>query len=193
MQRIRASINYGAGAPGVITLYTLTSLPEDATSAQLCCDRLKDALTAGNTLFHDEVSFASDSFVDTIDPATGAITGSDSVTPWTVLGAGSSFIAPPALQLAVTWKTGDIVNGRRVAGRTFVGPLDYGTIQDDGTPTATALTKLEAFANAWTDNGTTDVYAAVWHRPVGGSGGSDHEITAHSFKDKFAVLRSRRD
>lgn len=193
MQRIRATITGWTGAPGVITLYTLTSLPEDATSAQLCCDRLGDSLTAGNGLYAQGVTFTSDSFVDTIDPATGAITASNAVTPWTVVSSSTAGKAPPAVQGCITWKTNDVVAGRRVAGRTFIGPVAIDQLDLDGTPTAGALAKLEAIGSAWQDNGTTDVYAAVWHRPVSGAGGSDHEITAHNIRDKWAVLRSRRD
>lgn len=193
MQRIRATIQGFSGAPGVITLYTLTSLPEDATSAQLCADRLGDALTAGNGLYAQGVSFVSDTFVDTIDPATGTITASDSITPWTVTSSSTASTAPPMVQGCITWKTNDVVAGRRVAGRTFIGPVALDMLQNDGTPSSTAMTKLEAIGAAWQDNGTTDVYAAVWHRPVSGAGGSDHEITAHSIRDKWAVLRSRRD
>lgn len=193
MQRIRASIQYGPGSPGVMTLYTRTTGPENSVSAGLCSTRLKDALTAGIGLFPSTVSFVSDTFVDTIDPATGTITGSDAITPWTLTGSNASTIAPQALQFCVTWKTDDIVAGKRVRGRTFFGPTCLAEIDTDGTPKASALVAVESMANAWTDSGATSVDAVVWHRPKGASPGSDHIITSHSYRDTFAVLRSRRD
>lgn len=193
MQRIRASILYGLGSPGVITLYTRTTAPENSASAVLCSTRLQDALNAGKAMFASSVTFRSDGFVDTIDPATGAITGSDATDVWEVTTANFSGTLAPALQVCCTWKTADIVAGRRVAGRTFLGPLNPDMSQNDGTPSSSALTAADALGAAWIDQGTTDVAAVVWKRPVNGAGGSDHVITGHLVKDKFAVLRSRRD
>ena len=194
MQRIRASINYSnPGAPGVITLYTRSTGLENGTTAVLTSTRLQDALTAGRSLFPSIVTFAGDSFVDTIDPATGHITASDSITPWTVVGLSPAGVMPPANAICITWKTAAVIAGRRVRGRTFLSPLYQGVADTDGTPEASRLAAVEDLANAWTDNGLTDTFAVVWHRPVGGSGGTAEDITSHQVRDKFAVLRSRRD
>ena len=194
MQRIRASITYPlSGSAGVMTLYTNTTGPESDVSALLCSHRLRDALTAGRSLFSNTTTFVADPFVDTIDPATGEITGSDATDAWTVTGDQGPGYLPPASQMAITWLTADVVSGRRVRGRTFVGPLAIQDIDADGTPGTVKLGHLDAMANAWLDAGITPTQAAVWHRPVGGAGGSDHVITSFSRKDKFAVLRSRRD
>lgn len=194
MQRIRATISYpGGGSPGVITLYTKTPVPETSITAALCGDRLRDALTAGADLFVNSTSFVADTFVDTIDPATGTITGSDSYAGWTVTGAQSNGYMPQASMVCATWHTADIVAGRRVAGRTFLGPLDNSCLQNDGTLSSSTLTHSAALVAAWLDAGLTGTKTCVWHRPVGGAGGSDHEIIAGTVRDKFAVLRSRRD
>jgi hypothetical protein len=95
--------------------------------------------------------------------------------------------------LAVTWKTDAVLAGRRVRGRTYLGPLQIGVNEADGSPAAAALALAETFATEWTDNGLTDTFAVVWHRPVGGAGGTAEDITGHQIRDKFAVLRSRRD
>ena len=194
MQRIRASITYPlSGSAGVITLYTRHSLTEDGTTALLCSHRLRDALTAGKSMFSNTTVFVADAFVDTIEPATGTITDSNPTDAWTVTGDQGPGYLPPASQMAVTWLTADVVGGRRVRGRTFFGPLAVQDVDTDGTPNNTKLGHLDAAAAAWIDAGLTAVDTVVWHRPVGGAGGSDHVITAFSRKDKFAVLRSRRD
>lgn len=194
MQRIRASITFTyGGPPGVITLYTTTASGEDSASAALTGDRLRDALTAGHDLFMTNCSFKADSFVDTINPATGELTASDSYGGWTVAGTQSMGALPPQTMICATWITAAFVGGRRVRGRTFLGPLDNSTLQTDGTLASTALTHANALGTSWYDAGLTDTLAVVWHRPVGGAGGSAHEIIGHSVKDKFAVLRSRRD
>lgn len=194
MQRIRASITYPlSGSAGLMTLYTRHSLTEDATTAQLCCDRLRDAVTAGTSLFCTNTVFTSDAFVDTIEPSTGVITDSNAVTPWSHAGDQGTAYMPPANQLAVTWFTADIVAGRRVRGRTFVGPLAAVDTDGDGSPSVTRLGHLQSLMNAWLDAGVTGVDTVVWHRPVAGAGGSDHVITAAGKSDKYAILRSRRD
>jgi hypothetical protein len=194
VQRIRASITYlYGGSPGVITLYTKTEGPENDASAVLCGDRLKNALIAGQDLFQTNTSFTSDPFVDTLDPVTGEITGSDSYTPWTVVGTQSMGALPPANAVVVSWKTAGIVNGRRVRGRTFLSPLDNSTADSAGTPSSSALTHANALATAWQDAGLTSTSTCVWHRPVSGAGGSDWTIIGATVKDKFGVLRSRRD
>lgn len=194
MQRIRASITgYGSGSPGVITLYTESSTLENDTTAQLCADRLRDALTAGHDLFVTSTSFTSDTFVDDLDPATGAITGSHSITPWSVNGNQSNGYCPTAAMICVVWNTGAIINRRRVRGRTFLGPLDNSCLQNDGTLSSSAITHANALAAAWHDAGLTTTISSVWHRPVNSLGGSNHEILSGTVKDKFAVLRSRRD
>jgi hypothetical protein len=194
VQRIRATITYPlSGSAGVITLYTKTTGPENSASATLCATRLQNALAAGKSMFSTTTVFTSDAFVDTIDPATGVITGTDTITPWTVAGDQGPGYLPPATQLCTTWKTDDVVAGHRVRGRTFWGPLAVGDLDSDGSPAAAKLSHQSAAEAAWVDSGATAVYTCVWHRPRGGSGGSDHEITGYSHKDKFAVLRSRRD
>jgi hypothetical protein len=95
--------------------------------------------------------------------------------------------------ICATWNTGAIVNGRRVRGRTFLGPLDNSCLQNDGTLSSSSITHANALGAAWTDAGLTTTLSCVWHRPVGGTGGSNHEIISATVRDKFAVLRSRRD
>lgn len=194
MQRARATITYpAAGAPGLITLYTRTTGVEDGGTAQLTVDRLHDALNAGLGIFAGSTSFDALTTVDDIDAATGALTGSHSVTGWHLSGSGSDVYAPLASAIAITWKTSVIVNRRRVRGRTFLSPVSRGAIDSDGTPASGILTAVNAIATAWTDNGLTDTFAVVWHRPKGTSTGSAEDITGHQVKDTFAVLRSRRD
>jgi hypothetical protein len=137
--------------------------------------------------------FTGDGYVDTIDPATGSITGSDSVDPFTVTGTSSDVYLPPATAIVLSWKTAAVIGGRRVAGRTFLSPLWQGDVEANGSPGSTQMTLANAVAAAWIDNGLTDTFAVVWHRPVGGTGGTAEDITAKSVRDKFAVLRSRRD
>lgn len=176
-----------------MTLYTRSTGLENQATADLTNTRLYDAVQNLGLVCPTTMTFQGDSFVDDIDPATGAITDSHSVTPWNYGGGVGTSYLPPANQVCVTWKTAAVIGGRRVRGRTFAGPFATAEADTDGTPNANLMTHMQAFADAWTDNGLTDTFAVVWHRPVGGTGGTAEDITGHVIKDKFAVLRSRRD
>lgn len=194
MLRCRASLTYPlSGSPGVITIYARTAVVEDSARATLLSTRLQNAMTAAYALFPLSFAAVSDGYVDQLDPATGALTGSFSTTQWTVQGGNGSGYLPPATAVAVTWVTADYVAGRRVRGRTYLGPLSSAINNGDGHLIGADYAVVQDFIDAWLDNGAEDVYPVVWHRPVGGSGGSIHDITAGTAKDKFAVLRSRRD
>lgn len=128
---------------------------------------------------------------DSIDDATGAITGT-----WTTTGSGSSVMdgvgnCARGVGACVSWETGGIVGRRRLRGRTFVVPLVEGAFAVDGTLGGGALTALEAFASGLQGAGPL----AVWHRPTttGGSDGNSYGVIAHRIRDKVAILTSRRD
>lgn len=193
MQRIRATLSGFTGAPGLVTMYGVTSGAENGTTAQILCDRLTTAINHIVSTFPTAYTVTPDSFVDTIDAATGALTASVGVTPDTVTGGASEGYLATAVQVVANWKTDQYVNGRRVTGRTFFGPCSQQYMGTDGTPHASLLTALGLTADDWHDAGATSTFTAVWHRPVNGTGGSAHPITAHSTPDKYAVLRSRRD
>lgn len=194
MLRSRASIIYPAsGSPGVITIYGVDSGGDGSTQAQFLASRLQGAIIAWKTLFPSSVEFIFDQFADVIDPATGRITDSHPVAALPVFGNSTDVYAPLASALCVSWKTATVIGGRRLAGRTFLSPQWAGNVQADGTPTSTALATADSGATAWTTDANTSMKTVVWHRPVRGSGGSTAEVTAHLIRDKFAVLRSRRD
>lgn len=194
MQRIRANITGWSGGPGVMTMYTTTTPAEDGTTAAATAARLQAAVDAASGIFPDSITITGESFVDSLNPATGALVGSSPVTPWTITGsAGTSNLAPPAVAVCVGWLTDTIVSGRRVRGRTFLSPVCLPLVQADGTPIATTATMVADFAAAWLDDSDAAGPSVVWKRPVSGSGGSAAPITAYRYRDVFAVLRSRRD
>lgn len=127
---------------------------------------------------------------DTIDAATGQLTGTWGHTnpPGQMLPTGGA-AAAAGVGACVTWLTSDVVNGRRVRGRTFIVPLSTDGYQDDGTLTPAAVTALGVFAGLLIAESLV-----VWHRPttVGGSNGSEHAVTSFKVSDRVAVLRSRR-
>ena len=91
----------------------------------------------------------------------------------------------------VSWKTGGIIGGRRLRGRTFLVPYATDAYDNDGTLTPTANTATQNFANGMMASGPL----AVWHRPTtpGGSDGNSYGAIAATTRDKVAYLSSRRD
>jgi hypothetical protein len=193
MQRARVVTTGWSGGPGLYTFYSQGSGTEDATTAQDLVDALDDVFLEIQSLFPGAWTATPQTFVDTITVGTGAITATDTVTGWSRTGGSSAGWGALAVGGCVTWLTDTFLAGRRLKGRTFVSPTASEFVDTDGTPKSSMVTALNSMAAAWV--GALGVTSApvVWHRPVGGSGGANSPITAASVKDKFAVLRSRRD
>lgn len=127
---------------------------------------------------------------DTIDETTGLLTGT-----WTgaaisnVVGTGVAANAA-GVGANVTWLTNGVVAGRRVRGRTFIVPLSLDAYENDGTLLTTFRNLLLGEAGALVTAGAGDF--VVWHRPVGGAGGSAHDVVDRRVTDVVSVLGSRR-
>jgi len=192
--RVRTGFFGWPGAPGLMTHYFAGTQIIQQPFAVLASDRVKNALTNARPLYSATTNWLIEPLVDVIDEANGELLDTYTVNQTSVAGTGSNEQMPHATQLCISWKSDGIVNGRRVRGRTFLGPVAASANTAAGVPTAAALTALTAFGNAMEDAGTTFVRHVIWHRPtVGGTDGSHHDVIQHSQKPKWAVLRSRRD
>jgi hypothetical protein len=139
--------------------------------------------------------------IDTVDPANGNITFQDAYTqPAVVTGSSATFFLPTQVMLLMKMGTSSFLNGRRVVGRSFIGPVGRRlneSIQPD--PVVTAA--LQSAGN--TMRGTVGSYEqVVWHRPtytgvkpnrVLATPGSVHAVTTVTVGLKYATLNSRRD
>lgn len=128
---------------------------------------------------------------DSIEDTTGELIGTWSSGANVQTTGGGVATAPAGVGACVTWKTGGIIDGRRLRGRTFLVPLCTGAYQSDGTLSDTTYAALNTFAAAMMAVGPL----AVWHRPStpGGSDGNSYGVTSYIAKDKVAYLSSRRD
>ena len=125
-----------------------------------------------------------------LDEASGTLTGLWS-DPTNRAGNGNQTGEPVSnsTQALIRWVTDDVVNGRRIRGRTFIPGLTNKAITA-GEVSASALNAMETAAAAYADASGL----VIWHRPDdSGSGGSVHSVTASSVWNEFAVLRGRRD
>lgn len=173
--------NGWVGAPGYTNLYF-----DHAADVGTIATALDTFWTAVATWIPSPVTIAFHEGA-IIEATTGELVDGASLgsTP-TYTGSGAGVIAAPA-GLCMTWRTNDVVGGRRVRGRTFIVPLATGHYQTDGTlyspPTYTATAQ-----DLIDDSGDALV---VWHRPVAGTGGSFHTATDAAVRDRVSVLRSR--
>lgn len=192
--RVRV-VGFGwVGGSGLNTFYFDPISTPDASDAQDVYDRVHGFFNSIKALFENDTSWAVDSEVSEIDPATGSLIGSFTVgTPASsVVGTGTDGLAGTATMAVLAYSTNTFVAGRRVLGRAFLGPLNKGAIVN-GQVGSGAIAIVDAAAPDLSDTSGGSSVQAVWHRPVGGSGGSLATITGWATRSKVGVLRSRRD
>src|SRR4029453_13013983 len=172
------------GAPGDTTWYFAGGTTTNVV-------QMRNFFAAIASLLPSSVTVQVQNTGDVVTAETGVATGSWSQASAAVVTgtAGGGYSGPSGVVMRL--ETGVFVAGRRLRGRSFLVPM-AGSIQDtNGTVAATPLGTLNtAAAAAVTASGTSWL---VWHRPVGGSGGSVSPVTSAGIPDKIAVLRSRRD
>lgn len=124
------------------------------------------------------------------DSATGLLTDA-----WadgearTGLGTAVGEPVPNASQVLLQWRTEAIVSGRRLRGRTFIPGLTSLAVVS-GHLGSTALADFTDAAEQFVEDCAGQF--VVWHRPVGGAGGSVAPVTTASVWNELAVQRGRR-
>lgn len=186
IKRVRVGWS-GAGVvgPGVSTFYyvsTATGFPAD----------LMTFFTAVRALVPDSVQWNIPNSGDTISVETGRPTGtwSDSGGGNLVATGNSAFVMGTGVR--IKWPTGQIINGRRVVGATFIVPLSSNQFEGSGAILGTALTTLQAAASALATAGIAK--RVIWHRPtsVAAANGNVGAVTVAQVPDAVSWLRSRR-
>ena len=198
--RIRVPWSGGHGGPGVSTFFAL-----DPTTALAPLRTFFDSLKAyvvtpiGWTFFGEG---------DTIVAETGVLSGTWVATGQLGVAAiGGSANHSDATGLCISWRTGTVLFGHRVVGRTFLVP-GIKDMYDDGSINPSLIaditTQATVMINAVPGN------FGVWTRPFPGSpawtdvrgvlhpakaahAGAFSPITSASVPDLAVVLRSRRD
>lgn len=183
LHRVRVAWTGGPGGDGVSTFYC-----QDAATF---LGPLATFFNAFFSLVPNDITYEMPTTGDIIDSVTGDLTGS-----W-ASGAGggrsgdiTTGYASPVGAMA-TWRTGAVVNGHRLAGRTFLVPLGSSVFDDTGDLTNTALGDLRGYAAALVTAG--DANFVVWSRPHGAVSGGWATVESSTVPDKAIVLRSRRD
>lgn len=173
------------GAPGYTTVYSLA--PPSPTLAALrgLFDGVKALLPFGTTITFPNTG-------DIIDEATGVVTGGWSATAVTAVTGtgGASTVYAGNAGAAITWRTNNIVNGRRPLGRSYFVPLISTAFDSNGSLATSTLTTFQTAADAALV--TAGSGFVVWSRPNGASPGKTSIVVAATIADVAASLKSRR-
>lgn len=182
LNKVACPIVVTGGGAGVATFYT---------------DAATDITVPLNAFWTSMMAKMPDDFVITVPPdgaqiedTTGALIGSwsggtggthtGSTTGSYTGGAGAS----------IKWSTTTFIAGRRIAGRTFLVPLDGAVYDTTGKINPTQRSTMLNYASTFLSLCLGHLY--VWHRPHGGVAGSSVPITGCSINLTVAGLKSRK-
>lgn len=169
-----------AGTPYYSNLYY-----GDSVAAQDAVDSTKEFWDICAEFMVNDLQFAVDGTVVTIDAASGEITGSTAATGDVGQGTSTTEMLPRADQLLIQWGTGVYVEGRQARGRTFVPALaDFNNAE--GVVATATLTTLTTNLEGWLAG---DPGLLIWSKKAGLS----NVPNSVSVWNQFSVLRSRRD
>ena len=130
--------------------------------------------------------------MEIVDEASNELINILQVTPAAVVPGALTGGFASSTGACIIWETGEVKNGRRVRGRSFIVPMSGAHYDNDGTLKSTAITDITEAANTLCAGGFD---FGVLSRPsaVGANDGSFHTASSGRVSDKAAVLRSRRD
>lgn len=180
------------GAPGYTNLHFDVAAGDTVAGAQSVYDQVQTFAIDIAARLPSAVTLTTEAGVEVIDQATNELITIHTVTAGTNTKGQMTGGFSSATGACIVWETGEVKNGRRVRGRTFIVPLSAVAYEADGTLTASAITGLQDAASKLTAGGFG---FGVLSRPSssGASDGSFHTASSGRVNDKTAILRSRRD
>lgn len=199
LYRTRIALTGWEGAPGVNTVYWTAGLGgSGVASPQDVADFHQELGNAWQTMGGyccDSYTATVQGTVDVLDPATGDITGivqSNTAEPVFTQGTATISKLSRATMVCVALQTDVWRNGRRLAGRYFIGPLNTEAFGEDGQILASASESIQdSLYASITGLGPR---LAVYHRPTAGqANGYYGDVVNVVARRKPAVLTSRRD
>jgi hypothetical protein len=192
MFRVRTAFTGIVNGPSVSTHHFATNTLTSA-AAQAVVNRVAGFWAALQPGRSPACFAAVQGLVDVIDYVTGLLLTSFAVNGTNAGGSATGTPLPTATQGLFIWETGQILNGKRFRGHTFLpAPTDGNSV----TVPNTAYKNLATAAFTAMDPLNATVPLVVWHRPpkppLAGSGSIGGVVTG-MISPKWAVLRSRRD
>jgi hypothetical protein len=149
--------------------------------------------TAIKALFPTGITWQIPNGGDTIEETTGKLTGTWLGTGGgTVTGTGSSVAFAQGVGARIQWQTGNVENGRRVRGTSYMVPLNSSSFDTSGKLVTSTATTLSNAAAALRDAHGGSL--CVWGRPKKKTGtpGYHAPITLVQVPTQTSWLRSRK-
>ncbi len=181
-----------SGAPGYTVLHFDASTAPTQEGAQAAHDNARAFAVAFASATPSVVRLTVEAAVEVVDPTSGDLINVYTVTTGAQISGSGTGGFSSATGACITWETGEVKNGRRVRGRTFIVPMSSVYYETDGTITAGGLTDLQEAAANLAGGGFN---FGIWSRPSGpgATDGSFHTVSSGRVTDKTAILRNRRD
>lgn len=188
MFRVRTVFTGVQGTPWLSTMY----FDESAGTAQNAATAVGAFWAEVDGQLSNLVNWQTEADVSLIDTDTGVLQGVISTSPVNGSGSLSTEALGWVTQGLIRWRTGSIINGRSLRGRTFIPGLTS-TGLDDGQMSAIQQGVLNTAAS----NLISSINATlqIWHRPnpVGSSTGDAGDVLTGTTWPSYAELRTRRD
>lgn len=201
IMRVRARGSGWTGSPGLLTVYWRPGTTGgSAADASDVVARVRACLNSAKVAIHNSGSWLVSGQVDVLEDTTGELTGSFGVAgPALVTGTVAGEVYAASSQLLIQAQTGAVLRGRKVQGRTNIGPLGESSVSA-GQPDGVITPNVVAAFVAMLTGGATASFPVVWSRPVKDPtthailvNGTSFPITGYTSAAYLAVLRSRRD
>lgn len=187
--RTTVDLSFPYGSGGGTNTWHLRTVSDDGTATEVntLMGVVRSFYDAMSPLLPNSMTISWDGYAQQVgvaDPV--AISG----TAWTpVTGDDAAGIGAAQDMICVTWRT--TLSTRSGRGRTFVGPVGYGTFQGDGTVETTDLATARSAAESLVaaSAAASVAGAIVVYSPTLGVA---RDITGTLVNDRFAHLSSRR-
>lgn len=184
VQEVTLRWTAAGGAGGVTVLHAW-----DSATASDIVTSLGAFITAVRPALATSTSVAIDPVARTKNTVTGTLEGLTTLTvPAPVVGTGGATAVPNLAQGLIRLRTEQVVNGRFLQGRIFVPGMGSSTQNAQGEVNTAGTNALAAAGAALVDS----LQWVIWHRPVGGSGGSYSFMSSASAWNEYASQRRRR-
>lgn len=185
------------GAPGVnVLMFSAGSLLDlNDIAVQSAYDEIHTAFDALKGYYAPGINLTVSTEAGIIDAATGDLINIIPVTTaaGTITSTNTHGDQSRASQILVRYTTDRFIRGRRLKGRSFIGPMGGSLMDSDGSLASSVAATVDSAFVAMTSG--LGVRLVVWQRPsVANSNTGDYgDVVLAKCQDKVAVLRSRRD
>jgi len=200
---VRTAWSGTSGGPGVSQIAVLGAAGGDwnPSGAQAAVNAVRAFWDAIKAYLPNELTLTVSPVVDTYIRETGVLFSSSiaATAPAVVVGTATGSYAGGS-GIKVTWETGQIRDGRRVRGATYIVPADGTSFTNTGTVASATKTAINSAATTMMASMVTgSVTLGVWSRPreatttLAARDGAAFQVSQGICSSKSAILRGRRD